>query len=96
MSKKDEKLTNFQVPRDPKMAPYDTLQEAPAFDPKNYPDVKVKDVTVEQIAERMMKQREAATGISITKPAEEQQVNTKGVVDDRKKEFWTPPRIGRR
>lgn len=39
MSKKDEKLTNFQVPRDPKMAPFDAMTQAPPFNPDDYKDV---------------------------------------------------------
>ena len=99
MSTKEVKLTNFQVPRSPEGQMRDAMAQAPAFNPDDYKNLgKVHNTqTVEEVAERMMQRREAVTGIPINKPPEEgPQVNTKGVVDDRAKEFWTPPRIGRR
>jgi hypothetical protein len=99
--KKEIKLTNFQVPRSPEGQKFDTYKQAPEIDltSDKYRDVgKVHNTqSVQDVAERMMQKREAATGISINKtPEEAPQVNLKGVVDERPKEFWTPPRIGKR
>lgn len=45
----------------------------------------------------MMQKREAATGVAIDQaPSEAPKVNLNGVVDERPKQYWKPPRIGNR
>lgn len=97
--KKEIKLTNFQVPRSPEGQVIDAYKNAPAFNPDNYKDVgKVHNTqSVQEVAERMMQKREAVTGVAINKtPEEGQKVNLNGIVDERPKEYWVPPRIGKR
>ena len=100
MSTKEIKLTNWQVPRSAKGQEIDALKQAPSFDQKNYENVAGIDhcADTQAVVEKLMQKREAATGISINAPPESApKVNLNGINDERTtKEFWQPPRIGKR
>lgn len=98
MSKKEIVLTNWQVPRDPKLAGLDALRAAAEQNPidmKNYENVGEVEHhdSVESVAAKMIAKQEAARGVRID--AEEapavNNLSMNGVVDDRKdKAFWRP------
>lgn len=97
--KKEIKLTNWQVPRSPEGQAIDANKQAPPLDlngPK-YQDVgKIHHGDLDAAIERTIAKQEAARGMPINQP-EVKQTLTSGIVDDRPdKEFWTPPRVGKR
>lgn len=98
--KREIKLTNWQVPRSAEGQKIDAQKQAPPLDldgPK-YKDIgKIHEGTTEDAIERTIAKQEAARGVAINQP-EQPKINlSASVVDDRKdKEYWTPPRIGRR
>lgn len=85
----DIKLTNWQVPRDPKMAGLDGLKiaaEANPIDMKKYENVGSVEhhESVASVAEKMIQKREAATGRPVNAPEQESKINLNGIKDDRK------------
>lgn len=97
--KKEFKLTNWQVPRSPEGKVYDSMKQAPELDLNSdkYKDTgKIHHGDLQQAIDRTIAKQEAARGVAIDQVAPPEQVNLKGVQDERPKEFWTPPRIGRR
>lgn len=94
--KKDIVLTNWQVPRDPKMAGIDALKIAAEANPidlskyENVGSVEHHD-SVESVAAKMMAEHEAKTGRKIPDHAPEAKLNMKGINDDRPdRKFWKP------
>lgn len=85
----DIKLTNWQVPRDPKMAGIDSLKiaaEANPIDMKKYEvvgSVEHHD-SVASVAEKMIQKREAVTGRPVNATEETSRINLNGIKDDRK------------
>lgn len=99
MSKKEIKITNWQVPRAPEAQKYDDMKRAPAFNPDNHKDLgKIHHTdSVEAVVERTVAKQEAARGQAIDQAAPKQTVNLNGINDERQdREFWVPPRIGKR
>ena len=95
--KKEVKLTNWKVPRSPEGQFRDALTQAPSFDQKNYENIApVHHGDLQAAIDRTIAKQEAARGMPIDQVAEKEPVNLKGVNDERPKEFWTPPRIGKR
>ncbi len=92
---KEIKLTNIQVPRDPKSLRFDAYKNAKPIDMKDYENmgsVEHHD-SVESVAEKMIAKQEEARGQKIDqKEPEKATVNLDGIVDDRKKEYWKPGR----
>lgn len=78
----------------------DALKQAPPLDlnGNKYQDVgKVHHGDVEAAIERTIAKQEAARGVAIDQaPAPKATVNMNGIRDERPKEYWTPPRIGKR
>lgn len=94
---KDIKLTNWQVPRDPRMKGLDAMRQAAEQNPldiKNYENVGSVEHhdSVESVAEKMIAKQEAARGQKIDKEASAQAtVNLNGINDDRAgKKYWKP------
>ncbi len=81
-------LTNWQVPKDPKLARFEALRAAPAIDMKNYENVGSVEhhESVASVAEKMIAKQEAATGRKIDRPEAPPMsaLNMGGIVDDRK------------
>ena len=78
---------------------YEALKQAPQLDlnSNKYKDTgKVHHGDLQHAIDRTIAKQEAARGMPIDQVAEKQEVNLKGVQDERPKEFWVPPRIGRR
>lgn len=94
---KDIKLTNWQVPRDPKMAGLDALKIAAEKNPidlskyENVGSVEHHD-SVESVAAKMIAKQEAARGVKIdATETPGTKVNLNGINDDRaERKFWTP------
>lgn len=83
---KDKKLTNFQVPRDPRMKKYDDMKNAPAIDMNKYQNmggVEHHD-SIQSVADKMIAKREAKTGIKVDQVESEFKLNLGGINDDRK------------
>lgn len=98
--KKEIRLTNWQVPRSAEGQKIDAFKQAPPLDlngPK-YQDVgKIHHGDLQAAIDRTIAKQEAARGVAIDQaPAPEQDYNLKGINDERPKEYWTPPRIGKR
>lgn len=98
--KEDGKLTNWQVPRSPEGQAIDALASAQPLDLNGakYKDfAKVHEGDLQAAIDRTIAKQEAARGVKFdsTAPAK-QEPNLKGINDERPKEYWTPPRIGRR
>ena len=90
---KDIKLTNWQVPRDPRQARFDAYKNAPEIDIKNYENVGSVEHhdSVESVAAKMIAKQEAARGVRIDQEAPTETINLKGIKDDRPdKKFWSP------
>lgn len=90
-------LTNWQVPRDPKLAGIDALKiaaESNPIDMKNYENVGSLEHhdSVESVAAKMIAKQEAARGVKIDAvETEGTKVNLNGIKDDRpEKKFWRP------
>lgn len=95
--KKEIVLTNWQCPRDPKLAGLDAMRTAAESNPidmKNYENVGSVEhhESVESVAEKMIQKREAATGRKIDAvETPGTKVNLNGIKDDRpEKKFWKP------
>lgn len=78
----------------------DALKQAPPLDlngPK-YQDVgKVHHGDLQQAIDRTIAKQEVARGVPIDQPeTPKSNLNMNGVVDERPKQFWKPPRIGTR
>lgn len=88
MSKKDIKLTNWQVPRDPKEIKYDRLKRAPKINMDDYENI-VKEQTREEsikIAEAIVPAMPSGPGMQVP----EDGPNLGGIKDGRKKIYWKP------
>lgn len=100
MSKKEIRLTNWQVPRDPKSQHYDAFKQAPEIDlnSQQYKDIgKIHHGDLQHAIERTIMKQEAARGVKIDQEAQPKPMSVNGVVDDRpNKEYWIPPRKGNR
>lgn len=85
MKKKDEfKLTNWQVPKNPRQLKYDRLKKAPPIDMKKYENI-VHEMTREESVKKAEK-------VVPKFPNPKANLNTKGVNDNRsERKFWTPP-----
>ncbi len=77
----------------------DVLKQAPEIDlnGNKYKDTgKIHHGDLQHAIDRTIAKQEAARGMPINQP-EVKQTLTSGIVDDRpNKEFWTPPRVGKR
>jgi len=84
MSKKEIKLTNWQVPQRPSMA--DLFKSAKPLDIKKYDNIgqveEHKDV--ESVIEKMIAKQEKARGVKIDEKAQKQQLSMGGINDNRK------------
>lgn len=97
--KKEIKITNWQVPRSPEMQKFDAYKKAPAIDLNSdkYRDTgKIHHGDLQHAIDRTIAKQEAAIGMPIDQESQPETVNLKGINDERPKEFWTPPRIGKR
>lgn len=78
----------------------EALKQAPPLDlnGNKYQDVgKVHHGDLQHAIDRTIAKQEAARGVAIDQPEQPKAiVNMKGIQDERPKEFWTPPRIGKR
>lgn len=95
--KKDIVLTNWQVPRDPKMAGIDALKivaEANPIDMSKYENIGSVEHhdSVESVAAKMIAEQEAARGVKIDAvETPGAKLNMKGINDDRpERKFWKP------
>lgn len=94
---KDIKLTNWQCPRDPKLAGIDAMKIAAEANPidlskyENVGSVEHHD-SVESVAAKMIAKQEAARGVKIDAvETEGTKVNLNGIKDDRpEKKYWRP------
>lgn len=94
MNKKDVKLTNWQVPKNPASAVFDQMKNAPPINYDNYKDVgKVEHHdSVESVASKMIAKQEAAIGIKIDQKETPKALNLNGIVDDRAdRKFFRKP-----
>ena len=78
----------------------EALKQAPPLDlnGNKYQDVgKFHHGDLQHAIDRTIAKQEAARGVAIDQaPSAEPKVNMKGINDERPKEYWTPPRIGKR
>lgn len=84
MSKKELKLTNWQVTRPPSLA--DFFKNAKPIDLEKYKNIgKVeKHEGTESVIEKMIAKQEAARGTKIDQEETKREFNLKGINDDRK------------
>lgn len=92
---KEMRLTNWQVPRDPRMVGRDALFQAAAKNPldiRKYESVGGVEhhETTESVAAKMIAKQEAARGVKIDReePTPTSNLSMGGVVDDRKDKVY--------
>ena len=78
----------------------EALKQAPPLDlnGNNYKDIgKIHHGDLQHAIDRTIAKQESARGVPINQPdTPKATVNLNGINDERPKEFWTPPRIGKR
>lgn len=97
--KKEIRLTNWQVPRSPEAQKYDAYKQAPPLDLNSdkYRDIgKIHHGDLQSAIDRTIDKKATERGQAIDQVAAPETVNLNGINDERPKEFWTPPRIGKR